>query len=138
MRRKFWVRNLCFYAKIFIWKFNLFDLAFTCPPPKVNYDDVIGSNDHHFRYLRIKWPRKYVRHDMFVILIFQWTFGTWPLHWPFQVWPLYSRSTLFRHLPAFFCEFEPFAVRLTDPTAPNMKTVFFDLPWSWYYTWPLS
>ena len=42
---------------------------------------------HHYRYLRVKLPRKRVSLGMFVTFIFWWTFVTWP--WPFQVWPLF-------------------------------------------------
>ena len=37
---------------------------------KVKLDDVIGSNNHHHRYLRAKWLRKHVSHGMFVTFIF--------------------------------------------------------------------
>ena len=67
--RKFWARNMCFYAKILIWKFCLFDLTLTWPPSNVKLDDVIGSNDCHHRYMRTKWPRKHVSRGMFVTFI---------------------------------------------------------------------
>ena len=50
-----------------IWPFYL---TLTWPPSKVNFDDVIGSNDHHYRYLRVKWLRKHVSHGMSVTFIF--------------------------------------------------------------------
>ena len=48
--RKFWVRNLCFYARTLIRNLILFYLALTWPPSKVMFDKVIRSNYHHYWY----------------------------------------------------------------------------------------
>ena len=82
---------------------------------------------HHYRYLRVKLPRKRVSLGMFVTFIFWWTFVTWP--WPFQVWPLYLLMYHYQIFTSTLCEFEPLVARLTDPTVQNVKAVFF-------YLWP--
>ena len=125
--RKFPVRNLCFYAKILIWSFDLFDLTLTWTPSKVIFDDVIGPNNHHYRYLRVKWPRKcVVWHvcDFYFLLNF----------WDLTLTLTFSGMTFIpkQHSSQTFtstrCELEPFAFRPTDPTAQNMKRCFFTWP----------
>ena len=49
----------------------------TWSPSKVRLDDVIISNDRHYRHLRIKWLRKHVSHGLFVTFISS-DFVTWP------------------------------------------------------------
>ena len=50
------------------WFGNLtsFDLTLSWPPSKVIFDDVMGLDDHHYRCLRAKLPRKHVSHCIFV------------------------------------------------------------------------
>ena len=50
--RKFWVRNMSFLCKNIDLKIStFFYLTLTWIMSKVNFDDVIGSNAHHYRYL---------------------------------------------------------------------------------------
>ena len=84
---KVWARKMCYLCKLLIWKFDIIwpDLfisfilnikqTFTWNPSKVKFADVIGSNDHHWRYQRAKWPRKLVPYGMlvtFILLTFLW------------------------------------------------------------------
>ena len=58
------------FVHFFFWKFDTFHLTLASPPSKVNFNDVIGSDAHHYRYLHVKWPRKRVSLGMFVTFIF--------------------------------------------------------------------
>ena len=114
-----------FCAKKNIWKFDLFHLTLAWPPSKINFDDVIGSDAHHYRYLRVKWPRKRVSLGMFVTFIFC------DLLWPDLNLFRYNLCThvlSFSDISQHFVwvwALELFAALLTDPTLENVKTVFF-------------
>ena len=78
---EFWgnsgLETRAFYAKILIWKFDIFDLTLTWPPSKVNFDDFIGSNDHHYRYVgtrKITQKTCVARHvcDFYFLVTFCW------------------------------------------------------------------
>ena len=64
-------------AKVLILNLTLFHLTLTWLPSKVKFDDVIGSNAHHYRRLHAKWSRKLVSHSM-LVTFFWWPFVTWP------------------------------------------------------------
>ena len=49
---------------------TLFDLILAWSLSKLNFNEVIGSNDHHYRYLRAKRPINHVSHGMLVTFIF--------------------------------------------------------------------
>ena len=76
-------RSKCFICKKYWFEnLTLFDLTLTCPPSKLRLDDVIGSNDNHYRYMRAR-PRNHVSHGMFATFILQWRFVTW--RWSFLI-----------------------------------------------------
>ena len=60
------------YAQLLVSKFDLIcsdiDLIIRCPS-KVQFKDVTGSNDHHFRCLHTKIHRKHASHGMFWLIL---------------------------------------------------------------------
>ena len=86
-------------------------------------DDAIGSNDHHYRYLRVKMNQTNESHGRFVTftfcgLIFTFTFLRM-IFLPIQGLPWTYNSTL--------REFELLASRLTDLRFRNVKTMLLDI-----------
>ena len=129
-------KYVLFVQKKMIWKFDLFHLTLTWPPSKVNFDDVIGSDAHHYRYLRVKWPRKRVSLGMFVTFIFC------DLLWPdFNLF----RHNLCTHVLSFSDIYQHF-VWVWALCCPSNRpyrrkcenSVFLPLILPWPYTWPLS
>ena len=122
--RKFWVRNLCCRAKILILKFELLlpDLDLTSKVGKLWWRYKVITT------ITCKKPRKtcVARHACdFHFLVNFWDL-TLILAFSGMAFVLtqYPSQTF----TSTFCEFQPFAVRLTDPTAQKVKTVFFTWP----------
>ena len=117
-----------------IWPFHL---TLTWPTSKVNFDGVIGWDAHHYRYLRVKWPRKRVSLGMFVTFIFC------GLLWPDL--NLFRYVYLRTHVLSFSDIHQHF-VWVLDLCCPSnrlysgkcVKTVFLPLILPWPYAWPLS
>ena len=138
--RKLWVRNMCLLCKNIDVKICPFwpDLDLTSVKIKLWYDGI-GSNDPHYRYLRVKWPRKHAPHGMFFLVLF-----SSDLWWPALDLDLfrYDLFVLTQYLSQIFtgtlCEFELSAARLTDPTAKKGKQFLLPLTWPWPYTSHLS
>ena len=113
-----------------LWKqclfvFYLSDSTFSWPL-RQNHS-VVGSNDHHYRYLRAKWPGKHASHVMLLTLIL--FLGDFFVSRPLA---LIFQSMIFVLMQCDFWTYNStlvraFAAYLTDPRARNVKTLHFDL-----------
>ena len=132
--RKFWVRNMCFYAKIMIWKFHFWsDLDLTSVKNKLWWIYRVRCPSLSISTCKMTKKTYVARHacDLYFLVSFcdlTLTFSGMTfvlMHYHSQTFT----STL--------CEFELFTARLTDPRVQNVK-VFLPLTLPWPYTWPLS
>ena len=112
--------GICLLCKNIYFKIWHFDLILTWPWSKVNFDGIIGSDDHHYRYLHVKWPTNMCRTACL------WLLFSGDLLWPDLDVDL-SRYDLCTHADfqictSTVCEFGLFAACLTDSTATNVFT----------------